>query len=109
MRKSHRAVAAVGYAALLVSAHAIAQTPERQAFPSQILMGRIQAGATLERYLQSLHVELSRLDANGDGAIDSADTDIHDAITAAGYRANASMRFMKAALSGDGAFTEAEL
>ena len=109
MRKSHRAVAAVGYAALLVSAHAIAQTPERQAFPSQILMGRIQAGATLERYLQSLHVELSRLDANGDGVIDSADADIHDAITAAGYRANASMRFMNADLDGDGAVTEAEL
>jgi Ca2+-binding EF-hand superfamily protein len=109
MTKSYRAAIAVSYMALLVSGQAAAQTLDRQAPPNQVLVGRIQAGATLGRYLQSLRVEILRLDANGDGAIDSADVDIHNTIAAAGYRANASMRFMNADLDGDGAVTEAEL
>jgi Ca2+-binding EF-hand superfamily protein len=109
MKKSHRTITAAGYAALLISAHAAAQAPERQLSPDQVLRGRIQAGATLERYLQGLRTEFLRLDANHDGVIDSADADLHDAITTAGFRTNASMRFMNADLDGDGAVTEAEL
>ena len=109
MKKSHRTITAAGYAALLISAHAAAQAPERQLSPDQVLRGRIQAGATLERYLQGLRTEFLRLDAIVDGVIDSADADLHDAITTAGFRTNASMRFMNADLDGDGAVTEAEL
>jgi Ca2+-binding EF-hand superfamily protein len=95
--------------ALLVFGQAAAQTPDQQAFPNQFLMGRLQAGATLERYLQGLRAELLRLDANGDGVVDAADVDLHNGIAAAGYRANAAMRFMNADLDGDGVVTEAEL
>jgi len=92
MKKSHRTITAAGYAALLISAHAAAQAPERQLSPDQVLRGRIQAGATLERYLQGLRTEFLRLDANHDGVIDSADADLQNAD-----------------LDGDGAVTEAEL
>jgi Ca2+-binding EF-hand superfamily protein len=95
--------------ALLVCGQVAAQTPDQQTSPNQVLIGRLQAGATLERYLQGLRVELLRLDANGDGVIDSADVDVHNVIAAASYRANAAIRFMNADLDGDGVVTEAEL
>ena len=95
--------------ALLVLGEAAAQTPDRQASPNQFLASRIQSGATLPRYLQALHAELLRLDANGDGTIDSTDADIHEAIAAANYRASDATRFMNADLDGDGVVTESEL
>jgi Ca2+-binding EF-hand superfamily protein len=109
MTRSHRAAIAVACMASFVFGEAAAQTPDQQSSPNQFLIERLQAGATLERYLQSLRAELLRLDANGDGVIDSADVDLHNAIAAAVYRANAAMRFMNADLDGDGVVTEAEL
>jgi len=109
MTRSHCAAIAVACMASFVFGEADAQTPDQQSSPNQFLMGRLQAGATLDRYLQGLRAELLRLDANGDGVIDSADVDLHNAIAAAVYRANAAMRFMNADLDGDGVVTEAEL
>jgi Ca2+-binding EF-hand superfamily protein len=98
-----------GCMALLPLVRAAAQTPDSQASPNQFLVARIQSGATLTRYLQTLRAELVRLDANGDGAIDLADADIQNAIAGASYRANAALRFMNADLDGDGEVTETEL
>jgi Ca2+-binding EF-hand superfamily protein len=86
-----------------------AQSSERQASPNQFLVNHLQSGATLTRYLQGLHAELMRLDANSNGAIEAVDADLMDIIHAASYRASNTMRFMNADLDGDGAVTEAEL
>lgn len=109
MTRLYRAAIAIVGMALLVSSQSDAQTNEQQAPPIQILARRVQASATLQRYLESLRAEVLRLDANGDGVIDSADAEIHNAIMTASHRANASVRFMSADLDGDGAVTEAEL
>ena len=105
---AHLAIAVTCMASLAFD-EAAAQAFDRQASPGQFFLGRLQGGATLPRYLQSLRIELLRLDANGDGAIDAADADLHNAVSAVVYRSNAALVFMNADLDGDGFVTEAEL
>ncbi|MDH2385401.1 EF-hand domain-containing protein [Bradyrhizobium sp. CER78] len=83
--------------------------PNQSVAPNQYLVARVQAGATLARYLQSLRTELLRLDANGNGAIDTADADLLNAIAGANFRSNAASPFINADLDGDGVVTESEL
>ena len=105
---SHFAIAVTCMASLAFD-QAAAQAFDRPASPSQFFLGGLQGGATLPRYLQGLRIELLRLDANGDGAIDAADADLHNTITAVAYRSNTALRIMNADLDGDGSVTEAEL
>jgi Ca2+-binding EF-hand superfamily protein len=101
------AFAAVAYFAVFAAAHA--QAPALQPQANMHLLGRLTGGATLERYLETLRNEFTRLDADGNGTFDQADIDLQVAITSAGMRSVLAMQVMGADLDGDGAVTEREL
>jgi Ca2+-binding EF-hand superfamily protein len=95
---------ALAFAAAAGFAHA--QTPNP---PNTFLLGKLQGGATLERYLQAVRAEFSRLDADGDGKLDAADLESHAAIARATIRTSFAMQIMSADLDGDGAVTADEM
>lgn len=104
-----RAVVAIAsLAACCVAGVAGAQSPAAPD-PKQFLIGRLSGGATLERYLQSMRSEFSRIDADLDGVIDMGDIDAHAAMTAATFRLSWAMRIMTSDLDGDGAVTADEM
>jgi Ca2+-binding EF-hand superfamily protein len=109
MTRLHRAAAVAWLTASLAFGPATAQMPAQQMAPSQFLLSRLQAGATLDRYLQAFRTEFLRLDADGNGVVDAADIELHGAVTAAGLRAAGALRIMNADLDGDGVVTEDEL
>ena len=77
--------------------------------PDPFLTSRLQPGATLERYLQTLRAEFIRIDADGDGKIDAADLAIHVAVSESMLRTSFAMQIMAADLDGDGAVTADEM
>lgn len=106
-------VAAAFLAVLIFAGESRAQAPaqpQQQEPPvNAFLLGRLQGGATIERFLETLRSEFTRADANGNGKIDAADIEMHTAMTAAGIRQMMAMQIMGADLNGDGVVTADEL
>jgi Ca2+-binding EF-hand superfamily protein len=94
-------------AVVLAAGLAHAQTPDPQ--PNAFLLGRLQGGATLERYLKTLQPELLRLDADANGKLDSTDLESHNSMTQAMFRSSSAGQIMNADLDGDGAVTAPEM
>jgi len=76
---------------------------------TQILAQRLQPGATLNRYLESLRQQFHQLDADGDGDLTAADADLLEAIGRAQQQAVQALAIMRADLDGDGFVTADEL
>jgi Ca2+-binding EF-hand superfamily protein len=95
---------------LFVSPHAQAETSAP--FPplaANDLFSRLQAGATLPRYLGVISQEFRNLDANSDGDLSEADAEMHKTMMIAQQRNNHVHAIMRYDLDGDGAVTEEEL
>jgi hypothetical protein len=58
---------------LMIGTIGLAQAQTTSPPPNALLAARLQAGATLERYLQNMRQEFLRLDADGNGKLDAAD------------------------------------
>jgi Ca2+-binding EF-hand superfamily protein len=87
----------------------LAQAQTTDPPPNAVLVARLQAGATLERYLQNLRQEFLRLDADGDGKLDAADLESHTIMARAMFRNSFAMQIMAADLDGDGLVTADEM
>lgn len=74
-----------------------------------VLLAQMRPGATLEAVLANSRKTFRNLDANGDGRLDSADAELHQAVARAQLRAGSGMRILSSDLDGDGSVTEAEL
>jgi Ca2+-binding EF-hand superfamily protein len=111
------ASAAALFAVLIFAGESRAQAPAQPQQPQQeqeqpvnaFLLGRLQGGATLERYLEALRSEFTRADADNNGKIDAADIETHAAMMAASLRLMHAMQIMGADLNGDGVVTADEL
>jgi Ca2+-binding EF-hand superfamily protein len=97
------------FTVLMIGTIGLAQAQTTSPPPNALLAARLQAGATLERYLQNMRQEFLRLDADGNGKLDAADIEMHTIIGRAMFRNSFAMQIMVADLDGDGVVTADEM
>jgi Ca2+-binding EF-hand superfamily protein len=76
---------------------------------AELLLSRLQAGLTLERYLENLRNDFFQLDADADGKLTQRDADLHALMEAIQLRTFAVNFVMRFDLDGDGVVTEDEI
>lgn len=84
-----------------------AQAPDAR--PNAFLARPLQGGALLQRYLETLRGEFLRLDADGDGKLDTPDLEIHAAAARTMFRSSFAGQIMGSDLDGDGNVTADEM
>jgi Ca2+-binding EF-hand superfamily protein len=76
---------------------------------TQVLLGRLQPGATLDSFQQSLRSDFVLLDADADGRINARDVELHALMEAVQTRTQGVTFVLRYDLDGDGAVTEDEI
>ncbi len=107
MRRIVIAVACFGL--LLGTRESFAQSAPASDLPNPYLLQYLAGGSTLDRYLQAVRTQVVRLDADGNGMLDAADIEAHNAVNAAQFRTMFANRIMMADLNDDKVVTEDEL
>jgi Ca2+-binding EF-hand superfamily protein len=98
-----------GLVACTARAPARSQQPGAPSAVQQLLLPRIQAGVTLERYLEFLRNDFFQVDADIDGQITQRDVDLHTLMEGIQARTSAINMVMRYDLDGDGFVTEEEV
>ena len=75
----------------------------------QLFLQRLQAGAQLERFLESMRTDFFGIDADSDGVITQRDVDLHTVMEGVQARTQAIQMVMRYDLDGDGFVTEDEI
>jgi len=98
-------LALAGFAVLTASPAFSQQTQTVQ----QLLLQRLPAGVTLDRYLDSMRVDFVMVDADLDGEITERDVSLHTAMEGVQARTQAMQMVMRHDLDGDGFVTDDEI
>jgi len=99
-------LALAGSMALLAATPAWSQPAQTV---QQLLLQRLQAGAQLERFLESVRTDFFGIDADSDGVITQRDVDLHTVMEGVQARTQAIQMVMRYDLDGDGFVTEDEI
>ena len=95
--------------ALSAAGPACAQQPVLSPATQQLLLSHVQAGGTLQRFLDGLRNDFFQLDADVDGQITQRDVDLHTVMEGVQARNVAINNVMRYDLDGDGFVTEDEI
>ena len=76
---------------------------------AQVLIGRLQPGATLDSFRETLRSDFVLLDADADGRLTARDVELHDVMEGLQVRMQGLSFVLRYDLDGDGAVTEDEI